>query len=180
MGTSIERASASTDYYTRGDYVPGIWVDAMDVLATREATRFAIDYCTSGQGPLVLEMTTYRYHGHSMSDPGTSYRTREEIQEVRKTRDPITGFKDKMVSAGLATEEELKKIDKDVRKEVDDAQGFALKDVEPPHEALYTDIYANTPDLVIRGTHPDDIIKPKHLTSSELFKGGKERKSASS
>jgi len=170
MGTSVERASASTEYYTRGDYVPGIWVDAMDVLAVREATRFVGDYCRSGQGPLVMELTTYRYHGHSMSDPGTSYRTREEIQEVRKTRDPITGFKEKIVSAGLATEDELKAMEKDVRKEVDDAQAFAMKDVEPPVELLYTDIYANTPDLVIRGTHSEAIIKPQYLTAAELVK----------
>lgn len=80
----------------------------MDVLAVREATKFAIDYCTSGKGPLVLETVTYRYSGHSMSDPGTSYRTREEIQEVRQTRDPITGFKERVLNAKLATPEEIK------------------------------------------------------------------------
>lgn len=108
MGTSAERSSASVDYYKRGDYVPGIWVDGMDVLAVREATRFAIDHCDSGKGPIILETATYRYSGHSMSDPGTSYRTRDEIQEVRQTRDPITSLREKIITNELATQEELK------------------------------------------------------------------------
>lgn len=80
----------------------------MDVLAVREATRFAIDHCCAGKGPLVMEVATYRYSGHSMSDPGTSYRTREEVQEVRQTRDPVTSFKEKIINAGLVTLDELK------------------------------------------------------------------------
>lgn len=108
MGTSAERASASVDYYKRGDYVPGIQVDGMDVIAVREASRFAIDYCDSGKGPIVMETATYRYSGHSMSDPGTSYRTREEIQEVRQSRDPITSFREKILNAELATADEIK------------------------------------------------------------------------
>jgi TPP-dependent pyruvate/acetoin dehydrogenase alpha subunit len=83
-------------------------VDGMDILAVREATKFAIDYCISGRGPLVMETFTYRYSGHSMSDPGTSYRTREEIQEVRQTRDPITSFKERILHANLVTGDELK------------------------------------------------------------------------
>lgn len=82
----------------------------MDVLAVRESAQFAINHCTSGKGPIILETMTYRYSGHSMSDPGTSYRTREEVQDVRQTRDPITSFKEKIVTAGLATAEELKVI----------------------------------------------------------------------
>lgn len=80
----------------------------MDILAVRSAFKYSRDYCTSGKGPLVIEAATYRYSGHSMSDPGTSYRTRDEIQEVRQTRDPITSFKDKILNAELVTAEELK------------------------------------------------------------------------
>jgi len=80
----------------------------MDVLAVREASKFAVDYCVNKNGPILLEMVTYRYSGHSMSDPGTTYRTREEIQTVRMTRDPITSFKEKMISTNLATVDDLK------------------------------------------------------------------------
>lgn len=82
----------------------------MDVLAVREATRFAIDHCATGKGPMVMEVVTYRYSGHSMSDPGTSYRSRDEIQEVRQTRDPITSFRERLLSTNLATADELKVI----------------------------------------------------------------------
>lgn len=80
----------------------------MDVLAVREATRFAIDHCTSSKGPIIMETVTYRYSGHSMSDPGTSYRTREEVQEVRQTRDPLTSFKERILNANLVTADEIK------------------------------------------------------------------------
>lgn len=151
MGTSVDRAAASTDYYTRGDYVPGIWVDGMDVLAVREATRFARRYALK-QGPILLECVTYRYHGHSMSDPGTSYRTREEIQEVREKRDPISALKERMLSNNLAAADELKKIDLDVRKEVDVAVTAAKSNPELAIEELYTHVYKNPPSgMKIRG-----------------------------
>ncbi|XP_014781887.1 pyruvate dehydrogenase E1 component subunit alpha, mitochondrial [Octopus bimaculoides] len=151
MGTSVDRAAASTDYYTRGDYVPGIWVDGMDVLAVREATRFSRRYALK-QGPILLECVTYRYHGHSMSDPGTSYRTREEIQEVREKRDPISALKERMLSNNLAAADELKKIDLEVRKEVDVAVTAAKSNPELPIEELYTHVYKNPPSgMKIRG-----------------------------
>jgi len=152
MGTSAERASASTSYYTRGDYVPGIWVDGMDVLAVHEATKFAADYVRSGKGPLLMEAATYRYHGHSMSDPGTSYRTREEIQEVRKMHDPITSFKEKLINSNLATAEELKEIEVEVRKDVEAAVKRARTDPEVPLTELYNNIYRNPPqNYMVRG-----------------------------
>ncbi|KAJ1369934.1 hypothetical protein KIN20_031546 [Parelaphostrongylus tenuis] len=170
MGTTAERSSASTDYYARGDYVPGIWVDGMDVLAVREAVRWAKEYCNEGKGPLMLELATYRYHGHSMSDPGTSYRTREEIQEVRKTRDPITGFKDRIISSGLVNEDDLKSIDKDVRKEVDEAVNVANTAGLLPKEAAYADIYHNTPHQLVRGVTIDDSHVQKFLRTEDLLK----------
>lgn len=80
----------------------------MDVLAVRSATQFALDYCSKGKGPLVMEMVTYRYSGHSMSDPGTSYRTRDEVQNVRQTRDPITSFRERILSSEIVSVDELK------------------------------------------------------------------------
>jgi len=169
MGTSSERASASTDYYTRGDFVPGIWVDGMDVITVREAIRFAREYSIS-KGPLVLEFATYRYGGHSMSDPGTSYRTREEVQEVRKHRDPITGFKDRIITAGLTEEEELKNIDKEVRKEVDEATNVATTEGVLPPEALYSDLFANTEPQLVRGCTADETVVQPYTTTAEIIK----------
>jgi len=161
MGTSAERAAASTEYYSRGDYIPGLWVDGMDVLATREGTRFLVDLCRKGKGPFVMEVATYRYHGHSMSDPGTSYRTREEIQEVRQTRDPITSFKDKIITTDLVTIEELKTIDNEIKKAVDDAVTIARSDPEIGLEELYGDVYANPLEETIRGITP--FTEHKHI-----------------
>uniref|UniRef100_A0AAY4BZ27 Pyruvate dehydrogenase E1 component subunit alpha n=1 Tax=Denticeps clupeoides TaxID=299321 RepID=A0AAY4BZ27_9TELE len=129
MGTSVERAAASTDYYKRGDFIPGLRVDGMDVLCVKEATKFAADFCRSGKGPILMELQTYRYHGHSMSDPGVSYRTREEIQEVRSKSDPISMLKDRMLNNNMASVEELKEIDIEVRKEIEDAAQFPPMDV---------------------------------------------------
>jgi len=162
MGTSVDRASASTEYYKRGDYIPGIWVDGMDVLAVREAARWAAAYVRSGKGPLVMDLATYRYHGHSMSDPGTSYRTREQIQEVRSKRDPIGGFKDRIIASELVTAEEIKAIDDKVKKEVDDAVLHARNDPEPSPEELYSHVYSQLPPgLKIRGCDPFTYYTPK-------------------
>ncbi|KRT82436.1 hypothetical protein AMK59_4871 [Oryctes borbonicus] len=163
MGTSAERAAASTAYYTRGDFIPGIWVDGMDVLAVREATRYAVNHCSSGKGPIVLEAATYRYSGHSMSDPGTSYRTRDEIQEVRQTRDPITSFKEKILNANLVTADELKKIETDVRALVDEATKKAKADKEIPIDELTADIYAENLGGKIRGRTDTELLEHKRI-----------------
>lgn len=162
MGTSAERSSASTDFYSRGDYVPGLWMDGMDVLCVREATRYLTQLCREGKGPFVVEAATYRYHGHSMSDPGTSYRTRDEIQEVRASRDPITSFKDKILQADLVTNQELKEIDAEIKIEIDAAIKSAREDPELPVEELYADVYANPLETQIRGMTP--FTEHKHLS----------------
>jgi len=162
MGTSVDRAAHCTEFYKRGDYIPGIWVDGMDVLAVREAAQWAAAYVRSGKGPLVMELATYRYHGHSMSDPGTSYRTREQIQEVRTKRDPITGFKDRIVGAELVTAEEIKAIDDKIKKEVDDGVMHAKNDPEPSPEELYSHVYSQLiPGTQIRGCDPFTYYTPK-------------------
>lgn len=167
MGTSQERSSASQTFYTKGDYIPGIWVDGMDVLAVREATKFATDYCGSGKGPLVFEIATYRYHGHSMSDPGTSYRTREEIQEVRQNRDPITGFREKLVSAGLAEAEELKQMELEIRKQVDKDGKTARSDGEIDVTELYNDVYEANLQGKLRGLVPWELHEHKKTVKAQ-------------
>lgn len=129
----------------------------MDVLAMREATHFAAEHCRTGKGPIVLEAATYRYYGHSMSDPGTSYRKREQVEEVRKSRDPIAHFKDRLLSSGLSTEEELKSIEQDVVKEVAEAVQIAKSDKELPPDELWTDVYPDNDQFKFRGVTPMSI-----------------------
>ncbi|XP_068154462.1 pyruvate dehydrogenase E1 component subunit alpha, mitochondrial-like isoform X2 [Drosophila tropicalis] len=150
MGTETSRASANTDFYMRGQYIPGLWVDGNQVLAVRSATQFAIDFVQSN-GPIVLEMFTYRYMGHSMSDPGTSYRTRDEVQNVRETRDPITNFRNQVVRLCLACEEELKQIDDTVKKQMGLDVKKALQDREVDEHELTADVYAKNVEPRIRG-----------------------------
>jgi len=162
MGTSLDRAAASTAFYTRGDYIPGIWVDGMDVLAVREATKWGAEYCRSGKGPLVFDLATYRYHGHSVSDPGTTYRTREEIQEVRQNRDPIGLFKEKLLTTKLALPEEIKKIDQEVKKLIDDTVKLAKADQELAVEELFNHVISNPdPDFKIRTIDPFTKVPSK-------------------
>jgi len=140
MGTSVNRSSAEDQLYRRGESfrIPGLQVNGMDVLAVRGATEEALKWVKDGNGPILLEMKTYRYRGHSMSDPA-KYRSREEVQEVREKSDPIEGAKKHLEAAGIS-EEELKKIDQDIRKIVSDAADFAESSPEPDLDELYTDV----------------------------------------
>ncbi|THU73856.1 hypothetical protein C4D60_Mb04t27260 [Musa balbisiana] len=137
MGTAEWRAAKSPAYFKRGDYVPGLKVDGMDVLAVKEACKFAKEYALQN-GPIILEMDTYRYQGHSMSDPGSTYRTRDEITGER---DPIERVRKLILSNELATASELKDIEKEVRKEVDDAIALAKESPMPDPSELFTNVY---------------------------------------
>jgi pyruvate dehydrogenase E1 component alpha subunit len=143
MGTSVERSSAETHFYKRGASfnIPGEQVDGMDVEAVYAAGQKAAQYCREGKGPIILEMKTYRYRGHSMSDPA-KYRTREEVQEVREKRDPIEHYGARMTERGTVKEEDLKAMDKDIRAIVNTAAEFAQESPEPAAEELYTDVLA--------------------------------------
>jgi pyruvate dehydrogenase E1 component alpha subunit len=144
MGTSIERASSETHLYKRGASfrIPGEEVDGMDVLAVKEAAGRAAAHARSGKGPYILEMKTYRYRGHSMSDPA-KYRTREEVDEVRKTRDPIEHVEELLAKKGWADEPALKAIDAEVKRIVADAAEYARTSPEPAPAELYTDVYTD-------------------------------------
>ncbi|KAK9477403.1 dehydrogenase E1 component-domain-containing protein [Lipomyces japonicus] len=149
MGTAASRSSALTEYHERGQFIPGIKIDAMDVIAVYQASAFAKKWTADGKGPLVLEYTTYRYGGHSMSDPGTTYRTREEIQRMRSTHDPISGLKERLLQWGVLSEAEIKAIDKDVRAFVD--KETVAAEASPAPEALPTLLFE---DVYIKGSEP--------------------------
>ncbi|TKT79371.1 pyruvate dehydrogenase (acetyl-transferring) E1 component subunit alpha [Aquamicrobium sp. LC103] len=141
MGTSVSRSSAETDFSQRGlsFRIPGIQVDGMDVRAVKSAAELAVEHCRSGKGPIILEMQTYRYRGHSMSDPA-KYRSKDEVQKMRSEHDPIEQVKARLLEAKWASEDDLKAIDKEVRDIVQDAAEFAQNDAEPDPSELYTDI----------------------------------------
>lgn len=149
MGTSASRSSAMTEFYKRGQYIPGLKINAMDVLAVYSGSKFAREYALK-HGPIVIEYETYRYGGHSMSDPGTTYRSREEIQNMRSHHDTITGMKSRLVEFGVATEDELKQIEKQVRQEVNEATKRAQEAPLPTADA--ETLFANT---YIPGSEPD-------------------------
>jgi pyruvate dehydrogenase E1 component alpha subunit len=142
MGTSVERSSSETHLFRRGVSfnIPGEEVDGMDVSAVREAGLKAAAHARSGEGPYILEMKTYRYRGHSMSDPA-KYRTREEVDEVRKTRDPIDHLRERLEAEGLIDEAAARAMDAEVKAIIADAAEFARTAPEPDPSELMTDIY---------------------------------------
>src|SRR4030081_1207987 len=143
MGTSVARASATTNLSQRGRSfdIPGERVDGMDVRAVKASADKAVDWCRTRNGPIILEMLTYRYRGHSMSDPA-KYRSKEEVDKMRTEHDPIEQVRSRVLKKGLANEDALKKIDAEVRALVNEAAEFATNDAEPDPSELYTDVYA--------------------------------------
>ncbi|WP_299932738.1 pyruvate dehydrogenase (acetyl-transferring) E1 component subunit alpha [uncultured Pelagimonas sp.] len=143
MGTAQKRSTSTPELYTRGEAfgIKGEVVDGMDVLAVKAAGEKAVKHCRAGKGPYILEIKTYRYRGHSMSDPA-KYRTREEVQKMREERDPIDHVRDLLLTGKHATEDDLKTIDKDIKAVVSASADFARESPEPPLEELWTDIYA--------------------------------------
>jgi pyruvate dehydrogenase E1 component alpha subunit len=143
MGTSVARSSAVADFSKRGASfgIPGVTVDGMDVEAVQQAGLEAFEYCRAGKGPIILEMKTYRYRGHSMSDPA-KYRSKEELTEMREKRDPIENFGKKLIERGLVNEQDLKQMDAEVKRVVVEAAEFATESPEPAISELYTDVYA--------------------------------------
>ena len=140
MGTAVGRSSAETEFHRRGTAfrIPGMDVNGMDVLEVRQAAEIAFKHVREGKGPVLMECNTYRYRGHSMSDPA-KYRTREEVQDIREHKDPIEAIKKVLLENG-STEDELKAIDKDIRKTVTEAADFAESSPEPEPGELYTDV----------------------------------------
>ncbi|MTI03578.1 MULTISPECIES: pyruvate dehydrogenase (acetyl-transferring) E1 component subunit alpha [Alphaproteobacteria] len=143
MGTAQARSTSTKDIYHRGEAfgIPGEIVNGMDVLAVKEAGEKAVAHCRAGKGPYILEIKTYRYRGHSMSDPA-KYRTREEVQKVREQSDPIEHVRELLLSGKHATEDDLKAIDKEIKEIVNQAAEFSKESPEPSVEELWTDIYA--------------------------------------
>lgn len=141
MGTSVERASATTEFYRRGEVfgIPGVQVNGMDVLEVKRASAEVLEHVRAGEGPYVMELKTYRYRGHSMSDPA-KYRSKEEVTTVRKESDPIDNLRATILEQGLADEATFKEIDREIKGLVNEAAEFSQQSPEPDPSELYTDI----------------------------------------
>ena len=141
MGTSVKRSHSSVELYKRGEGfgIPGVQVNGMDVAAVREAGLKAVEHVRAGNGPILLEMKTYRYRGHSMSDPA-KYRSKEEVEDYKENKDPIEQFKKRLIAEGIATEASLTDLEKEIKVIVNDAAQFAQDSPEPPESELWTDV----------------------------------------
>ena len=142
MGTSVERSTVQTTFYKRGEAfgIKGCKVDGMDVLAVKKTISDAVNYVRNNDAPYIVEAMTYRYRGHSMSDPA-KYRTRDEVTKMRKERDPIERLSDIIISKNIIDQDQLKKLDKEIKLVVQEAAEFAQESPEPHADELYTDVY---------------------------------------
>ena len=142
MGTSVSRSSFITDLYKRGEGcgVPGVQVDGMDLFEVTKAAMQAAEHCRQGNGPIILEMKTYRYRGHSMSDPA-KYRSREEVEEVRANKDPLRSLREYMIEKKVSQESEMEQFEQEVRKTINEAVTFAENSPFPADDELFSDVY---------------------------------------
>lgn len=158
MGTAEWRAAKSPSFFSRGDYMPGLKVDGMDVLAVKQAFGFAKEHALKS-GPIILEMDTYRYHGHSMSDPGSTYRSRDEITNVRQQRDPVEHVRRLLLDNEMVEASEIKAIEKKVKQEVDSAVEQAKADVGPDMSELFSHVYVDSLGTWARGVDSESRHK---------------------
>lgn len=167
LGTKIDRAAANTKFYARIDYIPGVCCDGMDLIAVQNAIKWCADYVRSGSGPIFCECKTYRYFGHSMSDPGTSYRAREEIEEWREKNDCLKILKRKLIDSNLVTEADLKEIQKQNKKMVEEAATTASHAKFPDVKELAADTYIKPLEKFTRGV---SIFHPYEPYLTNAFK----------
>eukprot|EP00249_Psilotum_nudum_P009817 c22172_g1_i2 orf=226-1437(-) len=158
MGTAEQRASKKITYFDRVSYIPGIKVDGMDIFSVKQGLLFCKEHCMEGKGPIVMECDTYRYHGHSMSDPGSSYRTRDEIKGVRKARDPIEHLKRIILEKKIANQNELKDIDGNVKGEVEKSLKKSEEASPPQEEDLFTNFYKKDAGLEVYGCDRKHVV----------------------
>ncbi|XP_070552948.1 pyruvate dehydrogenase E1 component subunit alpha, mitochondrial-like [Ptychodera flava] len=152
MNTPVSRASASTSFHNKVNFIPGIQADGADVLAVREATRFCREYCLAGKGPIILELVCYRFKPHTIRFPGHVYRSEQEVQKARETLDPVPLFTQRLLARGLADEATLKDIDLDAEKEVRQGIEAARSDPIPHTRDAFTDVYFDPPmEFKVRG-----------------------------
>ena len=156
MGTSQKRASHNDKFHQRGDLIPGIHIDAQNVLMVRECMKWSGEYVKKN-GPLFLEFDTYRYHGHSMSDPGITYRTKDEVMNMRQTRDPVEQVRNMLLDRQWAEDKELKKIEKDIRARIDKEVEQIRKDPFPEPKELYTEIGATKQHYIRNVVYEESI-----------------------